>query len=421
MNNTFQNGFVYIYYFDGKKNGACYLPNDFHIEILNSSDRDIFIKEYVNLQIIDLQENLTHTGTVGSTPKFFAESEDGKCIPAHLFLPDEKNCILTSGEPGDDNFGGNGGTKMYHENFNGSFATRSKSCLAWQIDSIAAGIHTMHNAMKKKFPDARLSIKSVMDISKNDIESSNEFSSLDIKKCTNAYGLKPKTISFHETYFRAVDAPIHLDVGKLNANTAVNIVKALDSILGVMCVSMFAQMDDPRRRLISGLPGDFRVTDTGLEYLALSNAWLCHPAISNLVIDLARKITVFGTKNFNSAWNASEEETISCMMEYDVSKSRMIMDRNKELISKIFKSAYNWVHKNNVRNYEWIDENTGFNFLYDIFYNGLQSLIKDPFDLVNNWNVNGQWVPHSDGPNKNMSLTYFNYVGADNKAKKYLI
>src|ERR1019366_5440055 len=102
--------------------------------------------------------------------------------------------------------------------------------------------------------------------------------------------------------------------------TKINMVKAMDAIAGVACVALFAKYDNPIRRQYYGLPGEYRLPKHGLEYRALSNAWLIHPLIMNLVIDFARKAAIMGKEGLFSKWKATEQETIDCITNCDVAK-----------------------------------------------------------------------------------------------------
>jgi hypothetical protein len=174
--------------------------------------------------------------------------------------------------------------------------------------------------------------------------------------------------------------------------TAIPIVKALDAIIGVACVSLFAKFDDPKRRKLYGLPGEFRLPKHGIEYRPLSNAWLAHPFISNLVIDVARNVVVLAQKGlFNKVWEATEEETVNCIVRCDVKAAREILERNRETFIKLLEASY----------HEWAKKRE-LEFLFNVFTHGMEWIIKDPNDFVSNWNLHGTWVAHSGGSNMNV-------------------
>jgi hypothetical protein len=205
----------------------------------------------------------------------------------------------------------------------------------------------------------------------------------------NAYGMKGLSIPGREVPFRPAGGHIHFGVGKLSEARAIEMVKGLDAILGVVCVSLFASFDDPRRRSLYGLAGEYRLPPHGLEYRVLSNAWLFHPLIMNLVFDLSRKALVFGDKGFLKFWKTSQEETIKVINSCDVKGARKIMELNKPVLRRVIASSYIGISEKELE------------VIYNIFYKGMESVVKDPTDIVGNWNLNGTWVAHSDGKDKN--------------------
>jgi hypothetical protein len=214
----------------------------------------------------------------------------------------------------------------------------------------------------------------------------------------NVYNMVGEPLNGREVPFRSAGGHIHLGYNyknnkdfKMDGAKVVRTVKALDAILGVACVSLFASLDDPRRRRMYGLAGEYRLPMHGLEYRTLSNAWLCHPLITNIVFDLARKAAEFGVKGLLRYWNCSQEETIRIIQECDVASSRKVLDENKKLLIKILSSAYGDA------------PNSGTSIVYDIFRNGVENFIADPTDLTNNWCLTGSnklWLTHCNGKGK---------------------
>ena len=183
-------------------------------------------------------------------------------------------------------------------------------------------------------------------------------------------------------------------------------VKALDAILGVACVSLFAKYDDPMRLKLYGLPGEYRLPAHGLEYRSLSNAWLSHPFITNLVFDLARKALVFGEKGYRKYWNASDEEVIRCMVDCDVELAHEIMERNKRLFCGIIKASYNWASDATIE------------MLYNVFYNGMESAINDPSDFVKNWKLSpSSWIRHTGARTEPNVICYTDNMYNNNRFK----
>src|SRR6185369_6959931 len=196
-------------------------------------------------------------------------------------------------------------------------------------------------------------------------------------------------------------------IGKTEMEKAVPIVKALDAIIGVACVSLFAKFDNPKRRRLYGLPGEFRLPKHGIEYRPLSNAWLAHPFITNLVIDVARNVVVLAQKNlFHRVWDAKEEEVVDTILTCNVQKAREILEKNKETFIKILGASY----------HEWAKKNQ-LEFLFNVFLNGMEWIVKDPHNFTNNWSLNGIWITHSGGHNMNVQSVLDNLNSYKKPAK----
>lgn len=348
------------------------------------------LKAYEKWKIDNLHLQLYHRWKIGSDPEIFVENKKKEMIPAFLFLGSKEKPNHT---PKGGAFQTYGGCPMYWDGFQAEFTTKANTCLGWHMDSIAAGMHGVYAAAKKKFPDAKLSLRSVFDIPDEVLKSADEeHVAFGCMPSINAYGLKANMPPARQVPFRSAGGHIHFGIGKISEKKAVPIVKALDAILAVSCVSMFAKFDDPKRRVMYGLPGEFRLPKHGMEYRPLSNAWLCHPMITNLVIDFARKVVVFAQKGyFPSLWDATEEETLNTVIKCDVKNARKIMERNKSVMIKLIKASYHWATEKQLE------------FMYSIFLNGAESFIKDPSDFEKNWNLKGVWIAHSGNVNMNVA------------------
>lgn len=139
------------------------------------------------------------------------------------------------------------------------------------------------------------------------------------------------------------------------------------------------------------MAGEFRLPPHGIEYRVLSNAWLCHPLVMNMVFDLARKVVAFAQLGLMSQWKGSEEETILTIQTCDVAKAREIMDRNKEIYLQLFASCYGGKPENNTHT-------------FDAFKNGIESIILNPHNIIKNWKIDERtWASHGGGIGKNWS------------------
>lgn len=366
---------------------AYYMDPKTEVEVLSTSVD--FMKKYDKKMLKNLNDHLAHGFYIGSDPEIFVEDAKGEMIPSYLFLGSKEIPDRTPGTPGDiaqnrwTQFRDTGGNTMYWDGFQGEFTTKAGPCLEFHTDSVASGLRGVYDAARKKFPEAKLSLRSVYDIPFETLQTADEeHVAFGCMPSINAYGLHVNMPPCREVPFRSAGGHIHFGLGTTTMEQAIPIVKALDAILGVACVSLFAKYDDPKRRVLYGLPGEFRLPPHGLEYRPLSNAWMSHPFIMNLVFDLARKVVVFGQKGLLRYWEGTEKETVDTIINCDVDRARSILERNKPLFLDILQSAYQWASKSDMEK------------MYSIFTSGLESVVEDPTNFVVNWGLDDKqpWV-----------------------------
>ncbi len=378
-------GYVYINYLDGNGNNRSgYFPTNYEFELIDENHEDYskISKSLDSILIKGLHAQLHHNFQIGSDPEIFVEDGDGKMIPAFKFLPGKDNPARTANSY--NNFSHYGGCPMYWDGYQAEFTTKPNTCLGHHGDSIAAGMRGVYDAARKIYPNAKLSLRSVFHLDPEELaNAADEHVAFGCMPSKNVYGLKVEMPPARMVPFRSAGGHIHFGVGKNDHKIAPQIIKALDAILGVACVSLFAEFDDPSRRRLYGLPGEYRTPNHGIEYRPLSNAWLCHPMIMNLVIDLSRKALMFGKKGYMNYWDATEEETINCIINCDVESAHRILARNKTIFKQLLKASY----------YDKSD--TQLELLYNVFINGIRSAINNPNDFVSNWKLHSGWVPHS--------------------------
>lgn len=364
------------------------VPNTFKVKIINKEKDLKKLKEcYNKYLILNLHKQLAHSFTIGSDPEIFVGDKKGNVIPAFDFL----------GSKDKPNRVGSTECKTYWDGFQAEFTTSVGTCLAYQVDSVKDGLTSVFKYAKEHNKDAQLLAKTVVDIPQEALESGKEeHVQFGCMPSLNIYGMKGETAHGRDVPFRPAGGHIHFGCGTLTKKAQEDVVKALDAIVGVACVSLFAKFDDPKRRQLYGLAGEYRLPKHGLEYRVLSNAWLFHPMIMNLVFDLARKAFMFGRNGFSHLWDATEKETIETINNCDVEQARKILNRNKRVFKQLLKAAYNFG-----------DE--GLNTLFNVFINGMESVVKDPSDFEKNWNlIDGAWIYHSDGKNKNVARSLDN-------------
>ncbi len=369
------------------KSYGAYFDSNFQLTELEGEEKDKVMSIYKSNIMKNLAGNLHYSGTIGSDPEIFVEDKDGKCIPAFYFLGSKENPDRTSNLA---EFGDAGDKTMYWDGYQAEFTTLPSTCMEIHTNSLSAGLRGIYDASRKYDPNAKLSMRNVMDIPFEDLQSAEEqHVAFGCMPSYNVYGLTVRMPPAREAPFRSSGGHIHFGCGKTTEKKAAPIVKSLDAILGVACVSLFASVDDPKRRILYGLPGEYRLPPHGIEYRPLSSAWLCHPFVANLVFDLARKAFAFGENGLLDEWKGSEEETINTIIRCDVDKAREIMERNQGIMLQLLKSAYPTM------------ESACHDKLFSIIMNGFESAVADPNDLETNWSLGGNWTPY--GRDRNVS------------------
>ncbi len=361
------------------------VPADFKVKQLSGKQAGVMLDKYKSHKISTMFSGLHFGGTIGSDPEMFVEDKDGKLIPAFEFLGSQKDPKHFSKK---HSFGNQ---PIYWDGFQAEFNTHPETCLGWNSDSTQYSLEALLNAARSKFPGAKLSIKNTVDIPYELLQSSaEEHVNFGCMPSLNIYGLKGKTPSARELSFRPAGGHIHFGIRTLDESKIPSIIKALDAILGVACVSLFANYDNPIRREYYGLPGEYRLPKHGIEYRTLSNAWLAHPFILNLVLDFGRKALCFGRDGFLENWSGNEKETIETIANCDVTKAREILARNKDIVMGLLKSSY---------------KHSDITPLFNGIMNGMESMVKDPTDIENNWRlngINGGWINHCNAKGCNV-------------------
>lgn len=357
------------------------IPNNYKINIHDSDEDVALLKKFKETYVTRLNKALYYTGQIGSDPEIFVESKKG-LMPAFEFLPHKNKAIVTEGTFK---------TSVYWDGFQAEMSTQPNiTCLAHHVDELQAGLKILLATAKTKDKTAKLSNKTTMTIDP-DLLSNGKDEHVDFgcAPSFNAYGLSGIKLPGREVMFRPVGGHIHFGLKGLTEENALRAVKALDAILGVACVAMFKGYDDPRRRAMYGLPGEYRLPAHGLEYRVLSNAWLIHPLIAHMVFDLARKVVAFGLAGWMDQWEHEEEETIRIITSCNVSGAKKSLIRNKELFLNILDSKY--IHREHSV------------IVYNSFLHGIDSFISKPDDLVANWDLDKTWNTQCASPNKRFS------------------
>jgi len=381
---------------------TAYLNGDFQLHVLNGTRRDLIIQKKYEWESMQPPPKLVCTS--GADPELFVVDENNSVIPAWMFLGSKTKPSLARG-----------GNNVYWDGFQVEFDVAANNCLAWMLDSVHRGLVGVYDHAKKFNPKAKLSTATVMPVSPEILSSAaEEHVQFGCMPSMNVYGLHGRNQSGRETPFRFVGGHIHFglyDNGTAKYKTpspevTARIIRAMDSIVGVACVSLFEDYDSPIRRQFYGLAGEYRTPSYGIEYRTLSNAWLTHPFIANMVIDLARMSASYGEKNLEG-WIATEDEVIEAIQTCNVDMARRILDRNKKYLAQILNQCYgiNYISESEI--------------IASYYSKKISDLVESPDDIEKNWYLNrpGSWKTHCDRPGGNVSSGHFNYLKEGKKVE----
>ncbi len=316
---------------------------------------------------------------IGSDPEIFVVGADSQVIPSYDFLKSKNENELTTLPK---QFGTGSSVhkpqNIFWDGFQGEFNVQPQTCLGWFADGIYSGLKNMSDKAKLVNKDAKLSIQSTLPIHPVVLQNAKpEHVEFGCMPSLNIYGMEGLKADGRDVPFRSAGGHIHLGIASLtndNKNTKqiARYVKTLDKILGVACVSLFAGYDKPERREMYGLAGEYRLPKHGIEYRTLSNAWLAHPLIMNMVYELARQCVGITSNNLEHLWVATEEETIRCINECDTDLAREILARNKYMFINIFRHM--------------TTQEKALN-LYRVFFLGMDSILDNTADIEGNWRI----------------------------------
>lgn len=359
------------------------VKDSFEMNVLTGEMGKKYNDEYSKWARGNLATTIPHPHvTMGCDPEIFVVDANDQVIPAWKFLGSKKNPSRTWEYA-------YGEQPMYWDGFQAEFTTyASLTCLGYVGDSIAAGIKGVYEAARGFDKKAKLSIQSVLPVDPDLLASeSDEHVEFGCMPSYNAYGLSGLPTDGRSCPIRFAGGHIHFGMCESlylreNPETLKRLVWHLDAIAGVACVSLFENWDNPVRRQYYGLPGEYRLPAHGLEYRTLSNAWLAHPLIMNLVMELSRRAYALGLSELNGAWEATEGEVLDCILRSDVEVARAILKRNKDAFIGLMRARLNYNPE----------------VIFGVFMRDMSETIKDPADVYNNWCGNG-WTGHTGNIN----------------------
>lgn len=302
----------------------------------------------------------------GADPEFFVNDKNGNLLPAFKFLGSKSKPSFGSAH-----------NKIYWDGYQAEFETKSWSCHSSFVDEI---FHGLQGILKMAGPGASISNKTVVDVSLEEMKTlPKEFVQFGCMPSFNAYNMNGLSMPGEETPYRSAGGHIHFGFSGIQPDVAIKVVKALDAIVGIMGVSALAKWDDPRRRKMYGLAGEYRLPPHGLEYRALSNAWMFHPVLAHIFLDISRRVAMLAKHNL-FFFSESEEEVIHIINECNIVAARRMIERNKKLFMEIIEFCYQNQH-------DYVYNKDIHSAIYDLIISGADKYFND--------NINSNWKLHT--------------------------
>jgi hypothetical protein len=268
----------------------------------------------------------------GSDPEVFVVDGDGEILPSWKFLPKKEEAKPYTRHERDF------GVSAFTDGFQAEcVGFGGRSCLQLIVYEIRIGLQNILNEARKHHLASEFTHENTPIVKKDHLENEPmENVMLGCSPSHNVYGLmgdfpgNPRKLKY-----RFAGGHIHIS-GFHHPDRIERYVKTLDKIVGIYFVAAAAGIDNPIRRKYYGQAGEYRKPKWGLEYRALSNAWLIHPAVAHLAFILSRGAINLVDADLDKLIPFGDELTIETINNCDVDFARKIVNANKDLLTAIF-------------------------------------------------------------------------------------
>lgn len=342
---------------------------------------------------------IPHAGcSLGTDPEVFVVDEKNVIIPAFKFLKDKSESVPFSFR--------NGLGIPFWDGFQAEFTTdversSNSSCLSFTIDDVRNGLREVLKAARKVNPKAKLTWQSVLDIPSYIMDEADPpHKELGCAPSKNVYPhIKPLKIDDPSMLpFRFAGCHLHLGFGPREEEVVEQIVKSIDAIWGTVSICLLRGMEDKRRRAFYGRAGEYRDPKHGIEYRTTSSAVLAHPVLLHLAFDISRAASYIGLNGLNKLWRANEDDIISAINFYDVSKAEAIVRANEPILKSILNNRYSMTMAKKV---------------LKMIYKGALTYFDGLKDMVEVWRLDRNWSSHASSG----GCSVYNAKGSGNEDK----
>lgn len=254
-----------------------------------------------------------HHDQIGTDPELFIVDKKGALMPAFDFLHKREGSQIAP----------------YYDGYQAEFGTHPTTCLAEQNGQIEAGLIQLRDLARAA--GGELSVRSTFDIPPERLANdADEHVAFGCTPSLSLYGETFPTADPRSINFRTAGGHMHFSFSP--EKYIPTVIRELDRILSVIAVSMYQYYDEPRRRMVYGRAGEYRLTKYGFEYRTPGPSWLVHPFFINFQFELARRVmgmVVAAKGKHIEEWDATEEEVRECINTCDVALAHKIIARNK--------------------------------------------------------------------------------------------
>jgi hypothetical protein len=365
----------------GFKRGNWVFKDTHEVIVLSGRMKDTLTAEYHEWFIkSNLQGLGSWRGAIGADPEVFVTKGDD-VVPAWEFLGSKQSMSSVQAV--------GGRSCAYWDGFQAEFSVPAVTCLAYLTDNVQAGLQAVH---KNRPKGAKLSNRPVLPVSPETLETAEDrHVEFGCAPSLNVYGLEGSKVPGRQVGIRFAGGHMHFgckDILKADPKAADRIVRALDGVIGVTCVSWFKNYDDPVRREFYGLPGEYRLPPHGLEYRTLSNAWLIHPAVMNVTWEIARRALIMGKDGWYERIWQHQDKVVDCIRRSDAHLAQEILLANKATWIQLLEGCAGVFAGTGESAFSWVMD-------------GVETRLKSD-DIETNWLLkSGGWVHHGEAPNAN--------------------
>ena len=157
--------------------------------------------------------------------------------------------------------------------------------------SIRDGLRIAHNALARTYPNGYLATRDVVRLSPDLLTSAPDAAiMLGCAPSANAYNIPPIDIGDPRAHpLRYSGSHYHYSTdGEVPRWWPEGTVVVMDKLLGVVLTSLGRGLEDRRRRVAYGRPGEFRVAGKRLEYRTPGSFLLASPSLFRFAADFGR-------------------------------------------------------------------------------------------------------------------------------------